>query len=232
MPYIHVTDAHNKDNNVNILLVHIPKTGGTSITEYLFKKYNINKGPESLLTYHRTYDGIHFQHILYSKLKIHNDCFKIDFNNLTVIACVRNPYNRIVSDLFHFDLINKLSTPSEVYAIIKNNYLLEDNIIKYDNHSVPQYTFIQDIDGTILKNIKILYTEHLTHNMQLLGYEDFNIKINTCRKENGKKYLDYLNTDSIKLINSHYAKDFEYFDYDMISTISTNISTTTIQISY
>ena len=72
--------------------------------------------------------------------------------------------------------------------------------------------------------------------MKLLGYEDFDIKVGFCGRQNVKKYLDYLNTDSIKLINSHYAKDFEYFDYDMISTISTNISTSvttsTILISY
>ena len=160
MPYIHVTNNDDSSKNVNILLIHIPKTGGTSLSNYFFKKYNIIQGPESLLTYHRTYDGIHFQHLLYSKIKIHNDCFKVDFDNLSVITCVRNPYARIVSDLFHFDLLTKITTPEEVYLIIKNNFLLDENITKYDNHSLPQYKFILDTDGTIVKDIKILHTEH------------------------------------------------------------------------
>jgi len=233
MPYIHVTNDDNSSKNVNILLIHIPKTGGTSISNYFFKKYNIIQGPESLLTYHRTYDGIHFQHLLYSKIKIHNDCFKVDFDNLSVITCVRNPYARIVSDLFHFDLLTKITTPEEVYLIIKNNFLLDENITKYDNHSLPQYKFILDTDGTIVKDIKILHTEHLIHNMQLLGYTDFNNRDNICRPDtNNKKYLDFLNIDSIKLINLHYAKDFEYFNYDMIHTIVTEVSTITTTYCY
>jgi hypothetical protein len=227
MPYIHVTDNEEPANNVNILFIHIPKTAGTSITSYFFKKYNILKGPESLLTYHRTYDGIHFQHLLYSKIKNHNDCFRIDFNNLTVITCVRNPYYRIISDLFYFKLINKNSTSEEVYSIIKDNFLLEENIVKYDNHPLPQYTFILDTDGTVVKDIKILYTEHLTHNMELLGYNDFNIKENVCSEVSSKNYFKFLNIDSIKLINQHYAKDFEYFNYDMISELSNAVSTIT-----
>ena len=64
--------------------------------------------------------------------------------------------------------------------------------------------------------------------MQLLGYTDFNNRDNICRPDtNNKKYLDFLNIDSIKLINLHYAKDFEYFNYDMIHTIATAVSTIT-----
>lgn len=227
MPYIHVTNNENPSQNVNILLIHIPKTGGTSITSYFFKKYNILKGPESLLTYNRTYDSIHFQHLLYSKIKKHNECFQVNFNNLTVITCVRNPYNRIISDLLYLKLINKDSTPEEVYLVIKDNYLLNENILIYDNHTLPQYMFVLDTDGTIVKDIKILHTEHLKHNMELLGYNDFNNNENVCSEVNSKNYLKFLNIDSIKLINQHYAKDFEYFNYDMISTLSSTVSTIT-----
>jgi hypothetical protein len=227
MPYIHITNNEDPTKNVNILFIHIPKTGGTSVSSYFFKKYNIVHGPESLLTYHRTYDGIHFQHILYSKIKTFNDCFQVDFNNLTVLTCVRNPYHRLVSDLFYYKLINKNSTPEEVYLVIKDHYLLEENIIKYDNHPLPQYLFVLDTDGAMLKNIKILYTEHLKHNMDLLGYTDFNNNDNICTEVSSKKYLSFLNIDSIKLINTHYAKDFEMFNYDMIHVLNTAVSTIT-----
>ena len=208
MPYFHTTD-------VNILFLHLPKTGGSSITNYFLNKYNLQYGPDKLITYVKTYDGVHYQHVIYSKIKNHNACFNIDYNNLTLMTCVRNPYNRIISGLFHSGLIKVNTTPEEVFSVLTNDYLLECNLIKYDNHPLPQYMFILDTDGTLLKNVKILYSEHLTHDMQLLGYNDFCVKDNVCRESNVKKYSEYLNDESIKLINTYYAKDFEYFNYEM-----------------
>ena len=208
MPYFHTT-------NVNILFLHVPKTGGTSITNYFLNKYNLQYGPHTLITYVKTYDGVHYHHVIYSKIRNHNECFNIDYDNLTIMTCVRNPYDRTISDLFHNSLITSSSTPEEVFSVLINDYLLDSNIIKYDNHPLPQYMFILDTDGTLLKNVKILYTEHLTHNMQLLGYDDFCVKDNVCLTSNVKKYSEYLNEDSIKLINTYYAKDFEYFNYEM-----------------
>jgi len=52
--------------------------------------------------------------------------------------------------------------------------------------------------------------------MVKLGYSDFNYHVgkNTVSPE---KYLSYLNTDSITLINEFYKKDFEFFNYQKVT---------------
>jgi hypothetical protein len=114
MPYF-------KNNEVNILLIHIPKTGGTSLETYFSNKYNIELNNDSLYLF-----------------------------------------------------------------LTKNNIPIDFN-----------------------KSIS------LQHQMQQNGYPDFNIVFNSTNR-NKLNYYDYLNKDSIKLINSYYEKDFTYFDYEIL----------------
>jgi len=55
-------------------------------------------------------------------------------NNLKIITIVRNPYTRIISDLFHFKLIKEYTLSTDIFEIIKK-YLYDENL---DNHNVPQ----------------------------------------------------------------------------------------------
>lgn len=47
MPYFHNTVKNEK---VNLLLIHIPKTGGTSSEQYFSKKYNVPLNKPSTTT--------------------------------------------------------------------------------------------------------------------------------------------------------------------------------------
>ena len=47
MPYF-------KDNNINILFIHIPKTGGSSLEVYFSKKFNIPLNNKSLFFIFKT----------------------------------------------------------------------------------------------------------------------------------------------------------------------------------
>ena len=211
MPYF-------KNNKTNLLLIHIPKTGCTSLECYFSMKSNIVLNPDSLYvttTNTNYFKGVKFdssfQHLTYNTIMNNKDIFNIEETNLQVLSVVRNPYHRIISDLFYYKKIKTDSSPEEVHNVIKA-YLNENDTL--DNHVLPQHKFITDDSGNLVKNIIIARTETLQQDMINLGYTDFNIKINVNQLVNAKLYSEYLNNDSIKLINEYYDKDFTLFNYD------------------
>ena len=90
------------------------------------------------------------------------------------------------------------------------NKFIQDDI--YDNHNVPQYRFITDSNESLIPGITIFRTETLTKNLHSYGFKDYR------GPASDNTYMEYLNEDSIRLINETYRKDFELFGYDMIST--------------
>jgi len=221
MPYFNKGD-------INILLLHIPKTGGSSLEFYFSKKFNIELNNDSLYGYFDDYNlyntimiNSSLQHMTYNNIMKYKEFFKINTNNLDIIAIVRNPYDRAISDLFHYKRINIDSSKEEVYEALKIHLLA-----KHDNHTIPQYLFVTDENNKLLTNIRILRTENLNNDMFNIGYTDFNINYNcnyncnyTCNySTKDLSYKDYLNDDSINLINTYYKKDFELLCYNMIIT--------------
>ena len=213
MPYF-------KNNDINILFIHIPKTGGTSVELYFSSKFNIPLNNKSLMNFiedeHLLNKNIQInsslQHTTYNQLVKYSKIFNICFDNIQIITIARNPYKRFVSDLFFFSLITHDSSKEEVFNIL-NNYLASD---KYDNHNIPQHKFITNDKGEIIKNIHILKTESLTYEMKNLGYLDFDVytNVNTSKPN----YFNYLNNESLKIINDFYHMDFILFNYDKKKT--------------
>ena len=211
MPYF-----NNKD--INILFIHIPKTGGTSLEVYFSSKFNIplnNKSlylfiEDELLLNKNMEINTSLQHMTYKQIVEYHNIFKIDFNNIKIITIVRNPYERIVSALFFWNLITPHTTQKEVFSII-TKYLVSNR----DNHNIPQYKFVTDDNEEIIQNIHILKTESLVDDMINLGYNDFNIFDNV--NNNKGNYYKYLNIDSIILINQFYHLDFILFNYNKIT---------------
>ena len=224
MPYF-------KNNDINLLFIHIPKTGGSSLENYFSFKYNIPLNYKSLHMFIDEETKIKnnieinssLQHITYQTIYKYKKELNIDFNNIKIITIVRNPYERIISDLFNLSLITINNSKEEVYNIIQK-YLLYNNL---DNHNIPQYLYITNDNKELIPNIIILHTETLISDMKNIGYDDFNYydNINVIKlkktmnlsidKEN-INYYNYLNSDSIKLINEYYDYDFILFNYTKI----------------
>jgi hypothetical protein len=213
--------------NKKILFIHIPKTGGTSIENYFFKKFNVVPCFQSLHSDGQVLKEIPYslQHSTFNDIRINNKYFNIDFNNLTIISSVRNPYDRIISHLFFKNLIKKDENP-EIVEQILNDLLIRKNYFKYDNHITPQYIFIIN-KNKILKKCVILKMENLQSNMNRLGFNDFDFFENVSNQYeynniHNIKYLKYLNEKSIFLINSFYKYDFIIFNYKMININNIN----------
>jgi hypothetical protein len=216
MPYF--PDKH-------ILFIHIPKTGGPTI-EHCLLKQNINESV-NLFTNKKIklYSGygnnllpepqlrkVSLQHQTYNTIYKYRDLLKIPFDSsLNIITIVRNPYYRIMSDLFWNKLVNAKTTPAEVYNIIQD--YVKKNI---DNHNIPQYLFVTDENGKLVENITILKTESLDADMEKHGYAKNRIRLLKNKLE--KQYDDYLNDDSIEFINTFYKNDFIMFHYPMKKT--------------
>ena len=113
MPYF-------KNNDINVLFVHIPKTGGTSCENFFSSKFNIPLNTNSL--YGFKYDkklmpdiNSSLQHITYNQMVQYSKVLNIDFDNIKIFTIVRNPYERVVSDLFFNKMININSNKIEVF---------------------------------------------------------------------------------------------------------------------
>lgn len=202
----------NEPKNINLLFIHIPKTGGTNIERKLLAKYSQRLWSGGMSNpANAPYNGGCFQHQFYSILYKYRDELEINFENIKMFCVVRNPYDRIISDLLWRRLIKKDFTTDEIYNVIKENYLYKK---ERDNHNVPQYRFITDENLEVNQDIKIFKCEELNEiNHELNKFLGFNINI---KQENvNKDYSMYLNKNSISLINEFYKKDFELFNYDL-----------------
>ena len=197
-----------------LLFIHIPKTGGTTIENNISKNTPqtlCSGSTNSLLDF--PYNKKSLQHQFYTTIYKFRDKLDVNFDNIKIFSVVRNPYDRIISDLFWHKLIDKNFTAEQVYNVIKNNYLDRNDL---DNHNEPQYKFIVDENSELIKNIKIFRTETLNEsNDDLSKFVGFNINIK--QKNVNKDYSNYLNQYSISLINTFYKKDFELFNYKLES---------------
>ncbi len=200
----------------NILLIHIPKTGGSSIenilqkdsAKYLYTPYNRNNFfPENKF---RLYS---LQHQFYSTIFKYRKLCRIKFDDkLRVISVVRNPYDRLISALLFHGLINRYSTPQHVFKALK--YFIFSPTYVFDNHNAPQYKFITDENLKVYDNVKIFHTENLNSEMK-----EYGIDLNAHALSSGlKSYSRFWCNKSIYLVNRTYRRDFEIFGYKMKET--------------
>ena len=205
--------------NKNLLFIHIPKTGGTVIEDEIKNVYKqtIYSGYTNNIL-DSPYNKFSLQHQFYTILYKYQDKLDINFNNIKIFSVVRNPYDRIISDLLWWKRKKKYpefkinyNDTEEIYNFIKNNYLNRDDL---DNHNQPQYKFITDENLNLISNIQIFYCELLNDtNNELNEFLGFNINI---KRENvNKNYSKFLNKKSVLLINDFYKKDFELFNYKL-----------------
>lgn len=212
MPYYQTKDT-------NLLFIHIPKTGGSSVEQFLARHYRLPLNPRHMCGRYGSGANIgegfqynvYLQHQTYQVINKYKQNLHVNFDNIKFLTIVRNPYKKIMSALFFLRMVNVNTNPEQVFETIKS-FLVYSKML---NFNTPQYQFLIDENEELIKNLTIIRTESLDKDMIDLGYTKFNYKrrVNRARVD----YFKYLNADSIKLINETYAKDFEMFGYEMIN---------------
>ena len=119
---------------INVLFIHIPKTGGSFVAGALEKHSPLLlQTGQSNTILPPPFNKYSLQHQYFTTIEKYQSLLKIDITNATVFSIVRNPYDRIVSDLFFCSLITKKSSPDEVFDVTKKYYL--NDINKPESHS-------------------------------------------------------------------------------------------------
>ena len=94
----------------DILFIHIPKTGGTVIEDELKEIYEQSlwcRLPNKNIILPYPANNVSPQHLYYSTILKYKKELNINFDKVKVFSIVRNPYDRIISDLLWHKLIKK-----------------------------------------------------------------------------------------------------------------------------
>lgn len=200
-----------------ILFVHIPKCGGTSINELLYKTSDIELY-NGILNNKRIYKTKYplkkgkkkpnfSQEQHYTAKELYN--YNIPYNHSFTV--VRNPYTRVISmwkyQNKHPDWFNSniYKVEKDINIFIENLYnLYKKNKLYTIRHNCPQTYFIYDNEDKLMVE-KVYYLEETTH---LFGKK---LEIyNKIRKDDipiTKKSYEY--------IKEIYSKDFELLGYSI-----------------
>lgn len=191
-----------------LVFIHIPKTGGTTFEHYLFDRHNIP--PDDL--YNKVYNHHSLQHCTYQEIK---KMTLQDIRQYRVIAFIRNPFHRIISDLYHFQLIGPQTTKEQVHEKVVRMFSHGETVngvyLNWDNHLIPQSDYLVDENGNIPDNIIIIETSGIDTILPKIGFRDFEKKprelVNTRRMNYDRFFLE----KTKEFIRQQYQKDFDLF---------------------
>ena len=195
----------------NFLFVHIPKTAGNSIQNIL-QQYSDDKivceaphhdGRERFTVRHPD-----FRTRKHSSLKDYREQYGEEiFNRLYKFACVRNPWDRVVSYYF---------SPNHGRTFLdKTAFIREIDKVPLTSSYLALTGQVQDM-ATVVKNVDYI-----------MRFEDLNADFKTvCRelqidqqelpvrnKSNRENYRSYYDQETMEFVARRFADEISYFGY-------------------
>ena len=194
------------------LFVHIPKTGGQSVSQMLGLKqhFNVTKG------YWGAELGLVLTHLTIDHLKT-----RMDISDYYVFAFVRDPYRRILSE-YNWRMRNRMAFEEPTGDMMSFVDYCELLYRKWDG-------LMNDPDMTNVKTTNIQHIrpqgDYVDSDVNIYHCEDFN---NECRKIQSilgitgpipKRNVGRYNTEhtprTIEITNILYGDDFKRFGYSL-----------------
>jgi hypothetical protein len=212
------------------IYIHIPKNGGTYISEILsknygFKNYYLHRPDHKLfcLGYDNSVDKhenkIHGTLIYYKTSDFLNKIMNMNnykWENYFIFSFIRNPYDRFVSG---WNYCNKTNISFQNYINLEQNV----NSFDYWHTFMTQSRHLIGNNGKININF-IGKMENLENDLYIilnkLGFKNIN---HTPYKKNSKKHKDYksyYNNEILEKVNKLMQEDLYNFDYKKITDIN------------
>lgn len=169
----------------NMTFIHIPKTGGQSIREYLMSV----PGAEIMPLNKRE---INVKHPDIWTAQKH-------FGELGWSFCVvRNPYDRIVSMWGHLQRVGYTKSPFRKFVMKE---------AKYDDYMKPMSAWFDHIDH-------VIKFENLRKDFQLVQ-DKIGVKSKLIHKNKSahKPYTEYYDDELIEFVSEKFKEDLQRFDY-------------------
>jgi hypothetical protein len=182
------------------IFIHIPKTGGTTIENILREQ----KTPKPKGSSHKT--------IAFYKKK-----YPSEFKNYFKFACVRNPWDRLVSAFaYRSSGGNKSQSDKSIaqeWGKDFKNFLKKINTLKENVFLKPQVMFIH-IDETLCVDYVMRFESFESEAKKITSKLSIPInEIYKVRQSKHKHYTEYYDEETKQIVAEKYAKDIEYFGY-------------------
>ena len=209
-----------KAKGPNLVFIHIPKTGGTSIINELESKISLKllRKTSQFLTFPNK-GSVSFGHVSYLNLLrlgiINNDFHKSSYK----FCIVRNPYHRAVSLFNYFKDIKIIDRNIDFENFLDKVYLQRPPVGIYNHMGIsqsnPQADWILDSNGKFLVD-DIFKLEELIKLVNVFK-DRFKVNLDIKRNNVSNKYTFFekieKNKSIIEKIEKIYDRDFELLGY-------------------
>lgn len=194
-------------------LIHISKTGGTFIENYL-KKSHVNVGRfDNMLK--RMSNNMTIE---CSKYHIPPKYFpSIDFKKLHTFTVIRHPLERIISEYNYRKTFFGKNVHLGINDFVKQN--VYKNNTMFDCHLIPQHEYIKDLHGNSCE--MFLRFEHLTHDLKWYCRQH-NIPIHN-KKVKKLKSKPIANQNQMTEETKQFVLNFYQKDLELWKRASTNV---------